>query len=161
MESRGDTDVQIVRYIPLSLFPLSVAEVEQLYQVKRMIGGIGNNTTEDEREDRREKERERDRERERKRERERERKEKREREKREEREKEKKERDKRERERESPSVCAFKTLALRVYVQNVSVCTGTTRTCVSTCARGAGTHGDVLNVHTQTFCMHTRVFFSA
>ena len=37
---------------------------------------------------------------------------------------------------------------LRVYVQNVSVCTGTTRTCFSTCARGAGTHGDVLNVHT-------------
>ena len=36
---------------------------------------------------------------------------------------------------------------LRVYIQNVPVCTGTTRTCVSTCARGAGTHGDVLNVH--------------
>ena len=28
---------------------------------------------------------------------------------------------------------------------------GTTRTCVSTCSRGAGTHGDVLNVHTETF----------
>ena len=40
---------------------------------------------------------------------------------------------------------------LRVYVQNVSVFTGTTRTCFSTCARGAGTHGDVLNVHTQAF----------
>ena len=39
---------------------------------------------------------------------------------------------------------------LRVYIQNVSVCTGTTRTCVSTCARGAGTHGDVLNVHGHT-----------
>ena len=35
-------------------------------------------------------------------------------------------------------------------VQNVPVCTGTTRTCVSICARGAGTHGDVLNVHTGT-----------
>ena len=127
VESRGDTDVQIVRYIPLSLFPLSVAEVEQLYQVKRMIGGIGNNTTEDEREERREKERERKREK----------REERKREERREREKEKKERDRRE--RESPPVCAFKTPALRVYVQNVSVCTGTTRTCVSTCARGAGT----------------------
>ena len=39
----------------------------------------------------------------------------------------------------------------RVYVQNVPVCTGTTRTCFNTCARGAGTHGDVLNVHTGTF----------
>ena len=29
----------------------------------------------------------------------------------------------------------------------VSVCTSTTRTCVSTCARGAGTHGDVLDRH--------------
>ena len=36
----------------------------------------------------------------------------------------------------------------RVYIQNVSVYAGTTRTCVSTCARGAGTHQDVLNVHT-------------
>ena len=27
---------------------------------------------------------------------------------------------------------------------------GNTRTCFSTCARGAGTHGDVLNVHTGT-----------
>ena len=44
----------------------------------------------------------------------------------------------------------------RVYIQNVPVCTGTTRTCVSTCARGAGTHGDVLNVHTGTFSMDTR-----
>ena len=39
----------------------------------------------------------------------------------------------------------------RVYVRNFSVCTGTTRTCVSTCARFAGTHGNVLNVHTGTF----------
>ena len=36
----------------------------------------------------------------------------------------------------------------RVYVQNVPVCTGTTRTHVSTCARGVGTHGDVLGGHT-------------
>ena len=31
----------------------------------------------------------------------------------------------------------------RVYVQKVSVCTGTTHTCFNTCARGAGIHGDV------------------
>ena len=36
-------------------------------------------------------------------------------------------------------------------MQNVPVCTGTTRTCVTTCARGAGTHGDVLNLHTEVF----------
>ena len=35
------------------------------------------------------------------------------------------------------------------------VCTGTTRTRVS-CGRGAGTHGDVLNVHMGTFSMDTR-----
>ena len=29
-----------------------------------------------------------------------------------------------------------------------SVCTGNTYTCVNTCVCGAGTHGDVLNVHT-------------
>ena len=40
---------------------------------------------------------------------------------------------------------------LRVYVQNVPVCTGTMRTCVTTCAHGAGTHGDVLNLHTEVF----------
>ena len=40
---------------------------------------------------------------------------------------------------------------LRVYIQNVPVCTGTTRTCWFTCARGAGTHRDVLNAHTGTF----------
>ena len=28
---------------------------------------------------------------------------------------------------------------------------GNTRTCVTTCGRGAGTHGDVLNVHTEFF----------
>ena len=37
------------------------------------------------------------------------------------------------------SVCAFKT----------SPCADTTRTCVSTCARGARTHRDVLNLHTK------------
>ena len=37
---------------------------------------------------------------------------------------------------------------LRVYVV---VCAGTTRTRVSTCARGAGTHGDVSNVHMGGF----------
>ena len=30
-----------------------------------------------------------------------------------------------------------------MYVQNVPVCTGTTRTCFNTCARCAGIHGDV------------------
>ena len=40
---------------------------------------------------------------------------------------------------------------LRVYIQNVSVHAGTTRTCVETCARGAGTHGNVLNEHRGTF----------
>ena len=40
---------------------------------------------------------------------------------------------------------------LRVQIQNVTVCTGTTRTCVTTCGRGVGTHGDVLNLHTEIF----------
>ena len=45
---------------------------------------------------------------------------------------------------------------LRVYSQNVPFYAGTTRTCVETCARGAGTHGDVLNVHTEgVLYMHT------
>ena len=35
---------------------------------------------------------------------------------------------------------------LRGSIQNVPVCTRTTRTCVSTCARFAGTHGSVLNL---------------
>ena len=39
----------------------------------------------------------------------------------------------------------------RVSIQYVLVDAGTTRTCVSTCARGAGTHGYVLNVHTEAF----------
>ena len=31
------------------------------------------------------------------------------------------------------------------------MCTGTTPACGNTCARGAGTHGDVLNLHTEVF----------
>ena len=38
MESRGGTDVQTVRYIPLSLFPSGQLELGDFYQVKRMIG---------------------------------------------------------------------------------------------------------------------------
>ena len=45
-----------------------------------------------------------------------------------------------------------------MYVQNVPVCTVTTRTCVSTCRRGAGTHGDVWNAHTEAFRMDPRRF---
>ena len=45
------------------------------------------------------------------------------------------------------SVCAFKT----------SPCMPAPRTCVSTCARGASTHGDVLNLHTEgVLHIHTR-----
>ena len=51
-------------------------------------------------------------------------------------------------------VCPLNTS--RVYVQNVLVCTGTTRTYVSTCARGASIHGDVLDVHTGTCRVDTR-----
>ena len=40
---------------------------------------------------------------------------------------------------------------LRVYIRNVPVYAGTTRICFSTCARGAGTHGYVLNIHTEAF----------
>ena len=43
--------------------------------------------------------------------------------------------------------CMHRT-RLRVYVQNVFMCTDTTRTCFNTRARGAGTQEDVLNVHT-------------
>ena len=43
------------------------------------------------------------------------------------------------------------TPAHRVSIQNVPVCTGTTRTCFNTRTRGAGTHGDVLNVHAEAF----------
>ena len=37
-----------------------------------------------------------------------------------------------------------------------SVCAGTTRTCGNTRARGASTHGDVLNLHTEVFGTDTR-----
>ena len=40
------------------------------------------------------------------------------------------------------------THAPRVYIKNVTVYAGTTRTCVSTCARDARTHGDVSDGHT-------------
>ena len=40
---------------------------------------------------------------------------------------------------------------LRVQIQNVPVCTDTTPACGNTCARGAGTHGGVLNLHTEVF----------
>ena len=43
-----------------------------------------------------------------------------------------------------------------VHSKTSPVYASTTRTCVSTCARGAGIHGDVLNVHTETFsAFHT------
>ena len=53
----------------------------------------------------------------------------------------------------SPCVCSktppcVRSKRLRVKIQNVPVCTGTTPACVTTCGRGAGTHGDVLNAHT-------------
>ena len=38
---RGDTNRTIWKLIPAKVF-LKIAETEQLYQVKRMIGGIGN-----------------------------------------------------------------------------------------------------------------------
>ena len=48
---------------------------------------------------------------------------------------------------------------LRVYVQNVPVCTGTTRTHVETCARGAGKHGDVFErTHGDVLSGHTWFF---
>ena len=40
---------------------------------------------------------------------------------------------------------------LRVYIQNVPVYSGNTRTCLTTFARVAGIHGDVLNIHTEAF----------
>ena len=36
-------------------------------------------------------------------------------------------------------------------LHRVPVCTGTTGTCFNTCARGASTHGDVLNLYTGFF----------
>ena len=47
-------------------------------------------------------------------------------------------------------VCGVPTRP-RVYVQNVAVYAGTTLACVSTCTCGAGTHGDVSNLHTGCF----------
>ena len=46
-----------------------------------------------------------------------------------------------------------------VCIQNVPVCTGTTRTCVETCARGAGKHGDFLNGHTGCMVVVSLAFF--
>ena len=43
----------------------------------------------------------------------------------------------------------IRTPSPRVHVQNAPVCTGTTPASVTTCGRGAGTHGVVLNVHTR------------
>ena len=52
-------------------------------------------------------------------------------------------------------VCRLKN-ALRVYIQNVPVYAGNTRTCFSACARGASTHGDVLNLRSEAFLsLHT------
>ena len=50
-----------------------------------------------------------------------------------------------------PSHPCVRPKNLRVQIQNVSVCTGTTPACGNTCARGAGAHGDVLNLHTEVF----------
>ena len=55
-----------------------------------------------------------------------------------------------------PSVCPSKTSPCVRSKRPVHA--GTTRTCWNTCARGAGTHGDVLNVHTGTFWVDTRDF---
>ena len=53
------------------------------------------------------------------------------------------------RRKERGKTCVLVQKCHRVYVQNVPVCAGTTRTCVETCTRGAGTHGDVLNRDTE------------
>ena len=50
-----------------------------------------------------------------------------------------------------PSLPCVRPKNLRVWIQNVPVCTGTTPACGNTCARGARTHGDVLNLHTEVF----------
>ena len=58
-----------------------------------------------------------------------------------------------------PSPRVYVQNAVRVYIQNVPVCTGTTPACGNTCGRGAGAHGDVLNVHTEgVLNVHTQVF---
>ena len=38
-----------------------------------------------------------------------------------------------------------------IVVSQSPVCTDTTPACFDTCGRGAGTHGDVLNLHTEVF----------
>ena len=117
----------------VQLVSLRVAEVEQLCQVKRMIGGIVNKTREDEREERK-RGRERARERERKRKRERER-----------------------REREIPPVCAFNTSPCvrskcpRVYRQHAHMKKNMWACCRYTRGHFERTHGDVLNAHTGVF----------
>ena len=105
----------------VQLVSLRVAEVEQLCQVKRMIGGIVNKTREDEREERK---REREEERESKRER-----------------KKKKKREKETGERERGPPCVHSTRP-SVCVQNVPVCTGNLPTCFF--------HVGMLPVHTGT-----------
>ena len=134
VESLGDTDVQIVLYIPAQFVSLRVAEIEQLYQVKRMIGGIVNKTMEDEREER-------------KRGREREKKEKREKERERERERERKK--ERERERERPSVCPFNTPAC-VRSKRPRVCRQHAHMLKKHVGMLPVTHGDILNAHTGT-----------
>ena len=52
------------------------------------------------------------------------------------------------------------TPSLSVYRFNTSSCVRSTRRRVYRCARVAGVHGDVLNVHTTTCWIYTRVFFS-
>ena len=48
------------------------------------------------------------------------------------------------------------TKRLHVYIRNVPMYAGNTHTCFSTCVRGAGIHGDVLNLHTEAFLnLHT------
>ena len=65
--------------------------------------------------------------------------------------------------------CVFVCVATRLkksgepHFKNASVCTckmslsmpAPTRTCVETCTRSAGTHGDVLNVHGDVLSPHT------
>ena len=46
-------------------------------------------------------------------------------------------------------VCTFKRPLL--FFKTSLMCSGTSPASVTTCARGAGTHGDVLNVHTGVF----------
>ena len=48
-----------------------------------------------------------------------------------------------------PSSLFLSTSRLRVYIQNLTVCTGNASACSNTCGHVAGTRGDVLNVHTE------------